>query len=128
MGSALYSSVRIANRDVLEMTGLKQIVNFAFRREWVDKNRLSELKLKRPKNTPRPWWTLPQLNSILTESAKSPDISLYSLLGWTGIRIGEAKHLSWEDVDFARRALHVREKWVGTAKNDMWSPKGRDQR
>jgi integrase len=112
----------------LEMTVLKQLVNFAFRRELVDKNRLSDLKLKRPKNTPQPWWTLPQLNLILAASAKSPYHSLYSLLGWTGLRIGEAKHLSWDDIDFEQRVVHVREKWIGPGKNDKWLPKGRDQR
>jgi len=112
----------------LELTVLKQLVNFAYRREMVDKNKLSELKLKRPKNTPQPWWTLPQLNLILSASSKSPYHSLFSLLGWTGLRIGEAKHLSWEDVDFDQRVLHVREKWIGPGKNDRWTPKGRDQR
>lgn len=112
----------------LEMTVLKQLVNFAFRRELIDKNRLGGLTLKRPKNTPQPWWTLPQLNLILAASAKSPYHSLYSLLGWTGLRIGEAKNLSWDDIDLEQRVVHVREKWIGPGKNDKWSPKGRDQR
>jgi hypothetical protein len=75
----------------LEMTVLKQLANFACCRELVDKNRLAELKLKRPKNTPQPWWTLRQLNLILTTCLKSPYHSLYSILAWTGLRIGEAK-------------------------------------
>ena len=34
--------------------------------------------------------------------------NLVRFLAYSGLRIGEAKHVMWSDVDFARRQLHVR--------------------
>jgi integrase len=111
-----------------ELTVLKQLVLFAVRREMLDKNRLKELKLKRPKHTPQPWWTQPQVELILKTANGSPYHALFSILAWTALRIGEAKHLSWEDVDFEQRVLHIRPKWIGPEKGDTWTPKSGDQR
>jgi integrase len=89
---------------------------------------LEDLKLKRPKCTPQPWWTLPQLDLILKAATGSPYHALFSVLAWTALRIGEAKHLSWEDVDLDQRVLHIRPKLIGPEKGDKWMPKSGDQR
>jgi integrase len=34
--------------------------------------------------------------------------NLVCFLAYSGVRIGEAKHVTWADADFARRQLHVR--------------------
>ena len=71
----------------LELTVIKQLVLFAVRREMLDKNRLEDLKLKRPKCTPQPWWTLPQLDLILKTAIGSPYHALFSVLAWTALRM-----------------------------------------
>src|SRR5580765_5486395 len=43
------------------------------------------------------------------------------VLADTGMRVGELRHLTWDDVDFANKVLHVRPK-------DDWKPKTGDQR
>lgn len=45
--------------------------------------------------------------------------NLVKLLAYSGMRIGEAKHLTWSDVDFVRAELHVRgDPQLGTKNGD----------
>lgn len=112
----------------VDLTVLKQLFNFAVRREMVDVNRLADLKLKRPKPTPQPCWTLEQVTKILKASVASPYHALFCILAWTALRIGEAKFLAWDDVDLENRVLRIRPKQIGPLKTDLWNPKSGDQR
>jgi site-specific recombinase XerD len=112
----------------VEMTVLKQLANFSVRRELIPINKMAGLKLKRPKPTRQPCWSLPQVHQILNAAAGSAYHSLFSLLALSGMRIGEAKHLAWDDVDIDRRVLNVRTKWIGPEKGDHWKPKSGDER
>jgi integrase len=97
---------------------IKQLVNFEVRRGMIRENPLKELKLGQPKRTPQPYWTRDQVDVILT--AAGPKYrAVFRFLADTGCRIGEAEWLTWEDVDFANRIVHIREK-------DGWHPKTGD--
>jgi integrase len=112
----------------VEMTVLKQLVNFCVRRNLIETNKLQGLKLKRPKPTQQPCWSAAEVQRILNDAVGSPFHPLFCLLAWTGMRIGEAKHLTWDDIDFERRVLRIQPKWVGPSKSDNWKPKSGDQR
>ena len=111
-----------------EVTFLKQIVNYALSRELILSNPMKGLKLKRPKPNPQPFWTADEVRRILAAAADDRYSPLYELLAQTGLRIGEAAHLTWEDIDFEQQALLVRPKRIGPKPEDVWTPKTGDQR
>ncbi|MCX7422123.1 MAG: site-specific integrase [Planctomycetia bacterium] len=103
-----------------EMMLLRQVTKFAFTRRMVNKDPLLGLKLKKPKPTPQPCFDDEQIAQILT-LAHPPHTATFLLLAETGFRIGEAKWLTWADVDFKANVLYVRPK-------DGWKPKSGDVR
>jgi len=107
-----------------ESTLVKQLINFAYDRGWIETNPLKKLKLKRPRQVPAPTYTLDQVNRIIAAAGTYAD--LFELLAFTGLRIGEARWLTWRDIelddDRAGGTLHVR------AKPNEWKPKDGDDR
>ena len=99
---------------------IRQIVNFALQRGMIGRDPLKGIRLKKPKTSPQPWWTKQQIDRILGASDK-PQQDVFRVLAETGMRIGELKHLTWQDVDFDEGFLYVRPK-------DGWRPKTGDQR
>jgi integrase len=120
-----YRSERVAAaakpKTVLNETVIvRQIVNFALSRKLVDEDPLAGLKLKKPKLTEQPCWTRAEVDRILAASDGWHRDALL-ILAETGMRVGEAKWLTWADVDLERNVLHVRAK-------PGWRPKTGDQR
>lgn len=111
-----------------ETTILRQLVNFAISRDMVDRDRLKGLKLKRPKPTPQPCWTVQQVQTILNALTDDPYLALFKVLSQTGLRIAEAKYLAWDDVDFDNVVLRIRGKVVNASTGESWRPKSGDQR
>jgi integrase len=103
-----------------EMVIIRQIVNFALSRRLITTDPLHGLKLKKVKPRPQPCWTRTGVDQILA-AAQPPFTMPLTILAETGMRIGELKHLTWDDVDFERGVLHIRAK-------DGWRPKTGDQR
>src|SRR5512145_996684 len=103
-----------------DVVAIKQLANFAVRRKMIRENPLAELKLEKPKITPQPYWMRDEVELILraTSSSYRP---LFHFLADTGTRIGEARWLTWEDVDFINKVIHIRPK-------DGWQPKTGGQR
>ena len=103
---------------------IKQLANFAFERDFLQSNPLKKLKLKRPKAAPQPTFALDQVERIVAAGGVFAD--LYTLLAFTGLRIGEARWLTWDDVeldvDGKGGFIHVR------AKPGEWRPKDGDDR
>jgi integrase/recombinase XerD len=58
---------------------------------------------------------------LILQSAQEPERSKLAVLAGTGMRVGELKYLTWDDVDFTHNLLHVRPK-------NGWQPKTGDQR
>jgi len=99
---------------------IKQLVNFAERREMIPKNPLRNLKMKMPKRTPQPCWRHDEVERIIG-AAKPPYQAIYRLLADTGMRIGEAVWLTWNDIDLDAGLIYIRPK-------PGWKPKSGDQR
>jgi integrase len=99
---------------------IRQLVNFALKRGLISDDPLQDLEIKKPKRTPQPCWTRDQVDRILA-AATPPHQAPLVFLAETGARVGEAKWLTWEDVDFERRLIHIRAK-AG------WKPKSGDER
>jgi integrase len=86
----------------------------------ISRDPLKGIRLKKPKPRPQPWWTRKQVDQIVRASDK-PQRDVFRVLAETGMRIGELKHLTWDDVEFESGVLFVRPK-------DGWQPKSGDQR
>lgn len=99
---------------------IRQLVNFALAREMIATDPLKGLKLKKPKPTSQPYWTAEEVERILAASPLSVRPA-FTILWETGIRVGELRWLTWDDVDFDRNVVHIRPK-------DAWKPKTGDQR
>ncbi len=99
---------------------IRQLVNFAWRRGMINEDPLKGLRLCKPKPTPQPCWTPVELDQIIGAAAE-PQRSVFAVLGGTGMRIGELKFLTWDDIDFAHKVIHIRPK-------DDWKPKTGDVR
>jgi integrase len=99
---------------------IRQVVNFAKSRRLVLNDPLAGLKLREPKPSPQPCWTQDEVDRILA-AACPPYQAAYTILADTGLRVGELKHLTWDDVDYGNNVLHVRPK-------EGWKPKTGDQR
>ncbi len=102
------------------MTILRSVVLFAFRRKMTPTDPMSGLRLKKPKPTVQPVWTPAEADEILSNA---PDTyrPFLKFLRETGCRAGEAKFMTWEDIDLKSGIAHIREK-------DNWRPKSGDQR
>jgi integrase len=103
-----------------ETVVVRQLVNFALSRGLVTVDPLKGLRLKKPKPTRQPCWTPAEVEQIIAASHE-PERFQFIVLADTGMRVGELKYLTWEDVDFQRNVLHIRPK-------EGWQPKTGDQR
>ena len=99
---------------------LRTLILFAIRRRMCVIDPLSGYKLRKPKPTPQPCWSPVEADKII-ELADPAYRDFFVFLRETGCRCGEAKHLTWGDVDLQHRVLHIRPK-------DDWKPKTGDQR
>jgi integrase len=110
MPKTIYNSMVIRRSRVL----------FAFRRKLCATDGLAGIRLKRPKPTPQPAWSPAEAERILNELDPSY-VAYATFLRDTGCRAGEAKFLTWDDVDLSRCVAHIRAK-------DGWKPKSGDRR
>jgi site-specific recombinase XerD len=120
-----YKSQRVAEGAAgktvhTETVVIRQLVNFALRRKMISTDPLDGLKLRKPKPRSQPCWSRQEVDRILA-AAKEPYKSMLAILAECGMRVGELKHLTWDDIDFGRGVILIREK-------DGWKPKTGDQR
>jgi integrase len=120
-----YKAERVAGGAAMktihtEIIVIRQLINFALSRDMIVVDPLAKLKIKKPKPRRQPCWTQAQLDLILDASG-DPYKSMMTALAETGMRVGELKHLTWADVDFDRKLIHIREK-------ENWRPKTGDER
>jgi len=81
-----------------ESVVIRQLAKFAVSHGLVDTDPLKALKLTKPRPAPQPCWRRDQVERILAVSPEWLRPSL-TLLAELGLRIGELKWLTWDDVD-----------------------------
>lgn len=108
---------------------LRQIVNFALARKMLAFDPLAGLVIKKIKAKPQPCWTQEEMASIFPLCGH-PQREVFEVLAETAMRIGEAQHLTWDDVDFERGVLEIRPKTISLPDGSQvrWQPKSRDRR
>lgn len=99
---------------------LRSLTLFAHRRRMTPSDPLLGYKLRKPKPTPQPCWTPSEADEIVNASPANYQ-PYFWFLRETGCRAGEGQFLTWGDVDFNHRKIHIRPK-------ENWKPKTGDQR
>jgi integrase len=99
---------------------VRAIVLFAVLRRYLESNPLLGFKIKKFKAKTQPYWKWPEVLKILAQ-AGSEYFPLFVTLAYTGMRIGEALHLEWSDLDFDNKMIHIRCK-------TGWKPKSGENR
>ena len=85
---------------------IKQLFRWAKKCKLINENPLEEIKLSKPKLTPKPGPELNQINMLLDESRGKMQMML-AMLAFTGIRSGELQRLRREDVDLTGNWIHI---------------------
>lgn len=121
---AFRTKLRKANRAAKTiynaMVILRSVALFAMRRRMCDIDPLAGYKLQKPKPTTQPCWSPAEADAIVA-AAPSTYRPYFKFLRETGCRAGEAKFLTWSDVDLGHRTIYIRSK-------EGWKPKSGDQR
>ncbi|MFZ1250091.1 MAG: site-specific integrase [Candidatus Microsaccharimonas sp.] len=87
---------------------LSAVLSHALFEERVVRNVAHYLKIPSYKPKEVQPWTLNQLTDFLSASSKSPYYPIFLLMGFYGLRSGEALGISWSDIDITNKVIHVR--------------------
>lgn len=68
------------------------------------------------------YWTLDDFRIFATSLHKPIHIMIFYLLFWTGIRIGEALALTWEDVDLTNKTIRINKTLTRLARKNIVTP------
>ena len=93
-----------------------QFGNYLERAGLVERNPFSALHIKRPRPNEQPCYTAAQLEAVLL-AAKEPERSMFTVLAFSGMRVGELKHLTWHDLDSEPGFIRVAPKEGWETKN-----------
>ena len=109
------------NTAMKDLVTIREVVSFALERRMIEKDPLASYSIAKVAPKPQPYWVQQDLERILAAVTRQPHQDVYRLLAWTGMRIGEAEHLTWNDVDFDNRIIKIQAK-------PGWKPKTGDSR
>lgn len=99
---------------------IRRLISFAKSRQIVTENPLAGLKIKKPRGNLQPCWSSAEIDRIL-QNASPLHRPVFVILAKTGLRIGELKWLTWQDIDWESRMIHIRPK-------DNWTTKSGNMR
>lgn len=109
LGSHYAKNTLIAIHQVFSM-----MIKQAIRDHYFNANPISEAKLPREKyvanNEELKYWQKDDLNKFLNclkDKKQNKELTLFLLLAFSGLRIGEAVCLKWNDIDFENATVHV---------------------
>lgn len=102
---------RASNTQYLEVTFVKQCVNFLIREKCLSEAHRIQLKMHRPEDSDRYCYTPAEVTAMLGRCASIPSLvwlgQVITGLVTTGMRIGELESLRWSDFDFDRNMIHL---------------------
>ncbi|MBJ8024809.1 site-specific integrase [Bacillus cereus] len=109
LGSHYAKNTLIAIHQVFSM-----MIKQAIRDHYFNANPISEAKLPREKyvanNEELKYWQKDELNKFLNclkDKKQHKELTMFLLLAFSGLRIGEAVCLKWNDIDFENATIHV---------------------
>lgn len=98
-----------------EVGVIRRLLLFAKTRRMLSEDPLEGLKLTEPKTEPQPFWSWDEVEQVLGSSSKVHR-PVFTFLAETGLRIGELRWLTWDDVDLRQGLINIQPK-------DDWTTK-----
>lgn len=95
-----------------EIMTIRSFVNWCLSRKYLKDDPLAGLRISQPKTADQPWWTWDEVHEILHATPKALQPA-FAILAFTGMRYGELRWLTWEDIDFKETLIHIRPKVTG---------------
>ena len=106
-------SPRTAQKTLVLLHG---IFRLAGRRGWTTGNPAADAERVTVRRRPEFAVLSPaEVQAIARHTATEQDAAMILVAAFTGLRLGELRGLSWRDVDFASRLVHVRRSHYGAA-------------
>ena len=96
-------------KNILEL--LRRIINFGEKRNLCEASKFT-IKMPRVNNIKTEDLTSEQLSNLLNVLEKDPNVQIANLMKmalFTGMRRGEIFKLKWDDIDFERGFIHIRD-------------------
>jgi len=98
-----------SNRNLQKMRiVLSAVLNHALYEERLIRNVAHSVKIPTYKPKEIIPWSVDQLVAFLEYSVRNPYYPIYFLMGFYGLRIGEALAISWSDIDTTRKIIRIR--------------------
>jgi integrase len=104
----------------LKLTVVRSFVLLAMRKRYVQTDPLMGFKIKKVKTPKQPCWDWGEVRQILGAAPREL-VPMFTTLAYTGMRIGEAIHLEWPDLDFRNGFIRIQSKLD-------WKPKTGENR
>lgn len=99
---------------------IRRLVRFALSRRLILRDPLDGLQNPQPRSTEQPCWSPEELECIINAAEDTLKL-IFLMLADTGMRIGELEWLTWLDLDFQEKYIHIRPK-------EGWRPKSGESR
>ncbi|MCX5748435.1 MAG: tyrosine-type recombinase/integrase [Proteobacteria bacterium] len=96
---------------------LSSAFTFFVEQEWIDKNPAHRVRKLKTKTKVFPWLESPEVITRLLGECTPNIRNLVAVLVGTGMRLDEALHLRWDDVDLDHRIITVHRGKKGTTKS-----------
>jgi len=85
---------------------IKQLFKWAAKDGYISRNLLAAIRFEKVKSPKQPCFTIEQVELLLANA--DPWVApMFAALAFTGMRIGELKQLTWDDVDLDHNVIHV---------------------
>ena len=106
----------------LELTCVKQVLKWLAAEGHIPQHCLFPMSLAKPTGSPTYAYTETEVAAIVRYCQGRRDLQwpgrVICTLAYTGIRVGEAAQLEWEDVDLDDRIIHVRDERRGASRRE----------
>jgi integrase/recombinase XerD len=103
----LTEQCRLSEKSVYNETiVIKQLFKWATKNGYLSRNLLEPIRFEKVKSPKQPCFTIEQVELLLS-NAERWAVPMFTMLAFTGMRIGELQQLHWEDVDFDYNVVHV---------------------
>jgi len=96
---------------------IKQLFKWAARNGYISRNLLAPVRFEKVKSPKQPCFTIHQVELLLVR-AESWAAPMFTTLAFTGIRIGELRQLTWDDVDLDHGVIHIHRGGSGSTPKD----------
>jgi integrase len=107
--------------EYLELTTIKQCVNGLVREGLIPQRCRINLSMPKPHGSPTYCYSEAEARAMIQRCAEDGDLiwlgRVICTLVYTGMRVGEAAQLTWDDIDLDDGVIHVRDASRGAAAN-----------